>query len=172
MTLDKIIIIVAVIAFIIAVIFIYKNEISNYLKSKLPKFKKQTSKKEVKEEKPKEKKEEKKEPLPSVEEFKPITKSYEQESRDQSIEQLLADEDFPFGMDDFDDSFLFDAPKSGGLKSSLAINDEFEDLKRMLGKEYGEKSVDKQTIAEKIRKLPPEIKVMLMDNVLKKRDDI
>lgn len=172
MTLGKIIIIVAVIAFIIAICAIYFKEIKNCIKEKFTFKRKKSSKKETKEEKPKETKEQKKEPTPSVEEFKPIMQNFnKEEERDDSLERLFEDEDFPFGMEDFDDSFLFETPKSGGIKSEKQV-DEFEDFKRMVGKRFNEESQTSNNIAEKIKKLPPEIKVMLMDNILKKRDDV
>lgn len=164
----KTIIIVAVIASIIVICAFYYKEIFSFIKSKLPKIKK--TKKSKKEEKPKENK---KVPKPTVEEFKPISKPLEEESRDSSIERLFSDDDdFPFDFDDLiDDDFSIPAHSNSQNFNKSEI-DEFEDLKRMLGRKYGKNESNKKNIAQKIKSLPPEIKALLIDNVLKRRDDV
>lgn len=157
----KIIITLAIIAFLIAIVVIYFKEIKSFIKIKL------TSSKKEKKEKPKEKKSS---PQPTAEEFKPIAKTYEEDKRDSSLEKLLEeDNDFPFSIDDLmAEDFDLPTRKKQTIKNDF---DDFEDIKRMLGKKY-EKTSSKKDISKQIRNLPPEIKALLIDNVLKRRDDV
>lgn len=161
------IIISAVIAFLIVLCVIYFKEIKNYIKSKLPK------KKSKKQEKPKQ---EKKQTL-QVEDFKPILKDYEKEERDSSLDDLFFDEQngendefseinsvFNESEDDFKDFFTgnFGQKMSPTNNKFKSFNDLFESKAEQ----------DNRPISEKIKSLPPEIKALIIDNVLKKRDDV
>ena len=51
---------------------------------------------------------------------------------------------------------------------SFGFDNEFADFNKFIRKDNNKN----QTIAQKINQLPPEIKAMLIDGILKKRDDI
>jgi len=162
------IIILAVIAFLIVLCVIYFQEIKKYLKSKF------TKKKPVKKEKPKEDNK----PKYTVEDFKPIAKSEYDDSRDSSLDGLFSDDEFMLD-NEFSDMLLEDNSTSkntiesqniDNTKPEFSFDKEFAEFNEMFGSKM--RKSDKKTISEKIKDLPPELKALLLDNVLKRKDDI
>ena len=66
----------------------------------------------------------------------------------------------------------FEIPNLSATKHQTGAFDasDFEEFGKMFKTETSNK--DSKSIAAKIRSLPPEIKALLIDNLLKKRDDI
>lgn len=184
----KYIIILACIAFLLVLFVIYFKEIKEYIKSKL--FKKNNKKNKSKGDTQAKPKEEKK-VVPTVEDFKPIARPID-ESRDSSIEQLFSmDEALDFMDDDTADfekklneeiDKLFDSSaEQNNEQATLSDNDKrkFDDFfgskKPMYKMKNGNKYMvveENETIAEQIKNLSPELKALLLDNVLKRRDDV
>lgn len=158
------IIIIAVISFLLVLFFFNYQDVRSYLKKIFEKKKKVNK---VKEE-PKPSKYE-----PTYEEFKPVIKEPEVD-RDSSVEEL-------FNMNDFDDDYLFedDFNESDNIftrevpsKSKTPLENFNEDAFDEIFRKYGGEKKKKKSLAKQIRDLPPEIKVMVVDNVLNKKDDI
>ena len=157
---EAIIIICAIVAFLIAFMAIYFKEIKQKLLSKFKK--KSKAKPEATEYKP-EKAEKTEKPNFTVDDFMPLERSKDDE-RDPSLEALFGD------LEDFDGSEnLFDKIPEPNVKVDKSFND--MDFNKKLKELFKEEGKNTKSIADKIRELPPEIKVLLMDNVLKKRDD-
>ncbi len=169
------IICVAIVASLIVLFVIYFKEIAAFLKSKFGNIFKSKSKKQKKESKLKPEKAEKK-PTYTVEDFKPVSKNEEADVRDASIERLFAMDDLDFMGDGFLNEPMF--PKAPTFEEKPKMNDadkkaldEFfkEDatFKRVKNNINDDKSISKQ-----IKDLSPEMKALMLDNVLKKRDDV
>lgn len=151
---EKYIIIFAIVAFLVVVCVIYFKEIKNYLKSKLFKSKK----------KPEEKKEKAiKQVTPTVEDFVPLVKNDAEEERDGSIERLFVDEEFAYEREE---ETIKPHDEASDRKSV------FDDFDSIFGKRIKNNTNNKKTISEHIKELPPEVKALLIDNVLKRKDDI
>lgn len=163
-----IIVAVAILAFLIAICVIYHDNIKNSLK-KNKKAKKQ-------EPKPEQKKEEK------PEDFIPLKNQYDDTQRDASLEALFAEDDFS-QEDNFDIDAIFGDNKSQNNNddfSSLtpdisssqdSISD--EEFEKLLKRSYkSNKSKGNKPIAQQIKDLSPELKALLIDTALKKRDDV
>ena len=166
----KYIIILAVIAFLVVLCVIYFNEIINFLKRKLLKNKK-AKKAETK---PKEQKN----PVYSVEDFKPIAKTTEDETRDSSLNELFENQDLLFN-NEFGDMFLdqelnnnnnSQASFQNNSDKRFSFDKEFESFNEMFGSKMRKKK--NKSLSDKIKNLPPEIKALIIDNVLKRKDDI
>lgn len=153
----KPILISAVIAFLVVLVIIYFKEIKTYLLNKFPK------KSKAKQEKPKEKKDSKT-PQFTVEDFKPINNNYSDEIlRDESLEKLFEDDDL---FNELENSI---PTKENNEVKGFNFDDEFADFNKFI---RNSEKKDNKTVAQKIKELPPEIKALLIDNVLKKRDDV
>ena len=160
---EAIIIICAIVAFLIAFMVIYFKEIKQKALSKI-KFKKKSKVKPEATEYKSEKQEKTEKPNFTVDDFMPLenSKAYE---RDPSLEALFGD------IEDIDnsDNLFNDIPRPN-INVEKSFNDlDFDDKFKNLFKEDNKNN---KSIADKIKELPPEIKVLLMDNVLKKRDDV
>lgn len=156
----EIIILCAVLVFLVAVFVIYFKEIKSKLfikKTKKPKNQKQ-------QESPK--KENDKVTL-SVEDFVPSAKPVLNE-RDSSLDGLF---DIPDDeIDDIINDGFVDEFIGGGNEFQDFSNDDIGNrLKRLLKSTSGS---DKKSIAKQIKELPPEIKILLIDGILKKREDL
>lgn len=159
----KNIIITAVIAFLIVLVVIYFENVKSFFKNKF-------SKKNNKKNEPKlvEKKEEK--PTYTSEAFKPAVKTVDEPQRDSSIEALFDDDDFLEELSSMFGDEELEMPKQ--VKQSLNKANEFEfGGRNPFFKESNTESKPKN-IAQQIKNLPPEIKALLVDNILKRRDDI
>ena len=156
------IIVIAVISFLLVLFFFNYQTVLSFIKNLFKKKNKKTSK--VKEEPKPEKYE------PSYEDFKPIVKEPEND-RDSSIEELLNMDDFDEFMydddvyDGSDNIFSSDTPSKSSIESFT--DETFDEI----FKKYNVKS-GKKSLAKQIRELPPEIKAMVIDNILDKKNDI
>ena len=163
-----IIVAVAILAFLIATCVIYHDNIKGLFK-KNKKAKKQESK-------PEQKKEEK------PEDFIPLKNQYDDTQRDASLEALFAEDDSS-QEDNFDIDAIFGDNKSQNNNddfSSLtpdisssqdSISD--EEFEKLLKRSYkSNKSKGNKPIAQQIKDLSPELKALLIDTALKKRDDV
>lgn len=164
-----IIVAVAVLAFLIAICVIYHDNIKGLFKKK-----KKTKKAEPK---PEAKKEEK------PEDFIPLKNQYDDTERDASLEALFENENSAEN-DNFDFDAIFSDKKDSGFsdnndlsninndtpKPAQLSDDEFEKLFRQSYR--SNKSKDNRPIAEQIKNLSPELKALLIDTALKKRDDV
>lgn len=163
-----IIVAVAILAFLIATCVIYHDNIKNSLK-KNKKAKKQ-------EPKPEQKKEEK------PEDFIPLKNQYDDTQRDASLEALFAEDDSS-QEDNFDIDAIFGDNKSQNnnddfsnltpdiSSSQDSISD--EEFEKLLKRSYkSNKSKGNKPIAQQIKDLSPELKALLIDTALKKRDDV
>lgn len=153
-----IIIVVAVLAFLIALCFIFADNIKAYFKKIFSKKTKNVPKGEpLKEERPSQVK---------IEEFIPLKNQYDDSVRDASLEELFgSDDDY---MVSSDQAFKESIPQSFG-KSEIKT-DNFDSLFR--GHIKGRGKASKKPISEQIKDLSPELKMILIDSVLKKRDDV
>lgn len=165
-----IIVAVAVLAFLIAICIIYNENLKGLFKKK-KKAKKQ-------EPKPEPKKEEK------PEDFIPLKNQYDDTERDASLESLFAEDNT-----DKDDDFDFDSIFGDNKDSKIDSNDDLSDINdnndskqtqnfdddfaKLLKQTYkSKKRNDNRSIAEQINDLSPELKALLIDTALKKRDDV
>lgn len=164
-----IIVAVAVLAFLIAICVIYNENIKALFKKK-KKSKKQEPKPEPKqEEKP--------------EDFIPLKNQYDDTERDASLDALFAEDDTS-QEDNFDIDSIFGDNKSQGdnnvdssnqsvdvSSSQDPISDEM--FEKLLKRSYkSNKSKGNKPIAQQIKDLSPELKALLIDTALKKRDDV
>lgn len=162
---------IAILLIIVAFIVIFKDEILNKTKAlfskkstKQKKSKKQSEPVEESKPEPEPVKEEKPEFKP--EDFKPLTMDEIDNLRDSSLDDLFAD---LFADDNnnvnVQDSIDNAQPKMPRYKKAqnTFFDDDFTEVK---------KSNKKKNVAEQIRNASPELKALLMDSILKKRDDI
>ena len=171
------VIVFAVIAFLIALSIIYFKEIKSIIGSKF-KIKKNSKKGETNS-KTEQKKEEKKKNSYTVEDFVPINREKVDDVRDPSLDELFATDDVEFSDDfsiennlNFKDE-IKDLFKDETQKSKKTKIDSFDINNNSFAPIFDSKiNKNDKSIADKIKELPPEIKVLLMDNVLKKRDDV
>ena len=156
-----IVIIVAVIAFLFVLVCIYFKDIKSAIKNK---FK---GKKEVN---PKEQKSvPAKNVTYTVEDFKPIKPEYNLESRDSSLDGLFKDIN---DIDASDDDFSNMANEIKQTDEGQQIDDsDYEKLFDMFGKNNDFDDGKNKTLAQKIQELPPELKVLVIDNLLGRKDD-
>lgn len=158
---EVIIITVAIIAFLLVLFFFNYQSILSFIKNL---FKKKNKKATKKKEEPQPVKEEF-----TYEDFKPIVKEPEFD-RDSSIEELLSMDDFDdYSYDqDFDD---MDNIFSGEVNETPSLSNFNEDSFDDIFKRYNLKK-GKKSLAQQIRELPPEIKAMVIDNILDKKNDL
>lgn len=169
------IICVAIVASLIVLFVIYFKEIMSFLKNKFSSIFKLKPKKAKTESKPKPEKAEKK-PTYTVEDFKPVSKNEGDDSRDASIERLFAMDDLDFMGDGFLNEPMF--PKAPTFEEKPKMNDaDKKALDEFFKEDVAFKKVknniqDNKSISKQIKDLSPEMKALLLDNVLKKRDDV
>ena len=157
MKLIIIISIFAILAFLIALCIIYFDNIKTYFKNK--------------------KKSKKVEPKPvqkqvfKAEDFKPIINQNNEMERDASLEALFANEE---RCEELADEEMLNADKLIQSESSLPNKStanlpdkNFESFFNKKNKKNSNKS-----LSEQIKDLPPELKALLLDSTLKKRDDV
>lgn len=159
------IIITAVIAFLIIVCIIYFGEIKSFFKKKVLK----------KKAKPEEKPKETKNPAFTVEDFKPIVKSYDEETRDLSVEQFFKEDEFESLLEEdncqtINEEDIF-SNFSNIDKSQPFSEHEMKEFNNIFGKKFNTNNKNK-SISSQIKNLSPELKALLIDNVLKRRDDV
>ena len=159
----------AVIAFIVALVIIFFKEIKGFLKkkfSKKPNIKKEASNKEKKS-------------TYQVEDFKPIVYNTEGNVRDSSLESLFAFDEYGMEEQGNEEGFTTQMQDKENFGSSLTDADR-KRLDDFFGKDNNFfKHIDnrvpkraKGSISDEIKNLSPEMKALLLDNVLKKRDDV
>lgn len=150
------IVLIAILAFLIVIVFIYKDEIFKIFKKK-DKSKKAESKPEKK-------------PEPKNEDFIPLKTQYDEYERDESLNALFAEDDT-----------VFEDETNKGEDFSMAPNQNDVDpvfpddnLESLLSGNYSRKRKSKSNkpIASQIKDLSPELKALLIDTALKKRDDV
>lgn len=150
------IVLMAVLAFLIVIAFIYKDEIFKVFKKK-DKSKKAEPKQEKKSE-------------PKNEDFIPLKTQYDEYERDESLNALFAEDDT-----------VFEDETNKGEDFSMGTNQNdvepvFPDdnLESLLSGNYSRKRKSKSNkpIASQIKDLSPELKALLIDTALKKRDDV
>lgn len=164
------IIAVAVLVFLVVLCFIYKEELWAKIKG-IFKKKPKAEPKPVKEEKSTELKND---------DFIPLKKQYDEE-RDASLEELFADDQ---NYDEVENAEVNDDGKKifGGEIFNESKSENFEpkpnfleendfDFDKIFQNRRNESSKDKP-IADQIKELSPELKAMLVDSLLKKRDDV
>ncbi|MBE7074465.1 MAG: hypothetical protein E7376_00570 [Clostridiales bacterium] len=153
-----IIIAVAVVAFLVALCFIFSDNIKAYFKKIFSKKSKTVPQGEpLKQEKSVEQK---------IEEFIPLKNQYDDSVRDASLEELFAiddEDDFMVSSETLNQSI---PQRFGGTEIKT---DNFDNIFR--GRVRGKK-LNKKPIAQQIKDLSPELKMLLMDSILKKRDDV
>ena len=164
------IIAIAVVAFLFVLCYIYRDN----LKDKIKNIFKKPKKKEAP------KKEEKK-PEIKNEDFIPLQNQYDDFERDESLQDLLS------GYESYDDNDIL--INDDGEK--LFVGDVFEqpmqnhvplsntdmysndlDFDKMFAKQFGSQKKSNKPIAQQIKDLSPELKAILVDSLLKKRDDV
>lgn len=152
-----IIVSVAVLAFLIVLCVIYFDNIKQFFAKKKKSKKKQQAQPQPKQE-------------VKLEDFIPLKNQYDDQTRDASLDALFADEEKNFSQEDL--SFKEEMPSQPNVQTTQRkiSEQEFGDL---FEKEFGsQKKSSKTTIAEQIKNLSPELKAMLLDSTLKKRDDV
>jgi len=148
----EIIIPVAIVAFLIVLAIIFRDEV----KAKFSKlFKKSDKNKKSKFVKPADKPKEVKEEI-KVEDFVPKYNMGEFEERDPSLTEIFGDE--------FDNDLFEPEPE---MPTDFDLNKIENDLFKPINSKRKNKPISQQ-----IKDLPNEIKVMLLDGALKKRDDV
>lgn len=161
------IVIFAILALVVALLVIFKKEVWAYINKKLfGKFKKKEKSKAKIEKKAEDKKEKK--PTYTVDDFVPA-KIEEDTARDSSVEMLLGIDEF--GLNETKNDFSFDSMPKLTDEDKKRLSDFFGSdesaFKRVQNNTSSPKSISRQ-----IKDLSPEMKVLLLDNVLKKRDDV
>lgn len=143
------IILIAILVFLIVLSIIYFDNIKSYLKNK---FKKK--KKEEKASTPK--------PEMKVEDFMPLKSVPDDQTRDLSLQELFAENN----LDSSDKNINQETETKNEIKEQKPIND-FDSFFN-----YKKNVTKNKSISQKIKDLPPEIKALLIDDTLKKRDDV
>lgn len=166
-----IIIAVAVIAFLVVLFFIYRDNIKEKIKNIFKKPKKKSDPK----------KEEKK-PEINNDDFIPLKNQYDDE-RDISLQELLSDyetydDNDVMINDDGEKLFVGDVFQSQQTQNNSQIpnfdaysNNDL-DFDKMFKNQFGSLKKSNKPIAEQIKDLSPELKAILVDSLLKKRDDV
>lgn len=163
-----IIILVAVVAFLIVLCVIYFDNIKNKLKNIFKKPQKKES----------QKKEEKK-PQVNVDDFIPLRNQYSEEERDESLQSLfsapeLNDENNTLVNDDGKKLYMDDIVDNKNIEKTtepLAPSENM-DFDKMFADQFDLKGKNNKTVAQQIQELSPELKAILIDSLLKKRDDV
>ena len=152
------IILFAILASILAVIIIYHKDIISKLKRK----KKTAKKPENKTTEPVKEKTSTFKP----EDFKPIQRNLD-DDRDESVARLFDSEG------DFNDNFSNNEQNHNSIGLESLSDEELEERFKNAFKTspFGKQKQEK-TISQTIKELPPEIKALIIDNVLKRKDDI
>lgn len=166
-----IIITVAVLAFLVVLCFIYRDNIKDKIKNIFKKQKKKAVPKQ-----------EEKAPEVNNDEFIPLKNQYDDE-RDESLQELLSgyetynDNDVMIN-DDGEKLFVGDVfnQTQPNLNSNSPNFDAFDnnnlDFDKMFARQFGSPKKSNKPIAEQIKDLSPELKAILVDSLLKKRDDV
>ena len=162
-----IIIVCSVVAFLFVLIIIFRKDVFSFLSKKINfKFKKK---------KTTEKKDEpsKKEKVSyTVEDFKPINPLKNEQVRDSSLDALFND----YKQEELSDNFIGDENQDQVDNTepfsfdSKEVSGDF-DYEKFLKSIQDKNSNDEKTLAEKIQELPPELKVLIIDNLLGRKDD-
>lgn len=143
---------IAVLAFLVVLCFIYADNIKAYF-----------SRKKSKNKKPKvEAKPPKAEPKP--EEFIPLKNYNQDQERDESLQELFGQDDFLIDQEDSSANFDDFLNTQTTDKSDVPL-----DIQQYLN---SSKTNAKKPISQQIQELSPELKALLLDTTLKKRDDI
>lgn len=152
-----IIVSVAVLAFLIVLCVIYFDNIKQFFAKKKKSKKKQQAQPQPKQEiKP--------------EDFIPLKNQYDDQTRDSSLDALFAEEDENSLQEDL--SFEDEIPSQPATQNAQRRLSE-QDFGDLFGKDFSsQKKSSKATIAEQIKNLSPELKALLLDSTLKKRDDV
>lgn len=150
------IILIAILAFLIVLLVIYFDQVKVFFKNK---FKK---KKEQKQEQPVQK--------VNYDDFIPLKNSQEIFEKDVALEELLKEnmqKQFDEPEQNFEQSGVEEQNSFENIgEKNMPKYDDFEELLKTYKKKKN------KTISEKIKDLPPEVKALLIDNTLKKRDDV
>lgn len=167
------IIAVAVVAFLIVLCIIYFEDIKNFFKNKFGKPKKQAKEPPKKEEK---------KPEVNIDDFIPLKNQYDVNERDESLNALFAEEqtygdEDTFVNDDGEKLFMGDVisnqqtqPQQRQSNGNFSSNN--FDFDKMFEGQFEKKQKTNKPISEQIQDLSPELKAMLIDSLLKKRDDV
>lgn len=165
------IIAIAVLVFLVVLCFIYKEELWAKIKNIFKKKPKSEPKPVKEENKPTELKND---------DFIPLKRQYDEE-RDLSLEELFADDENNNGIQDTeinDDGKkifggeIFNEPKSESFEPRPNFLEENDfDFDRIFQNRQSQSNKDKP-ISDQIKDLSPELKAMLVDSLLKKRDDV
>lgn len=150
------IVLIAILAFLIVIAFIYKDEI----------FKKRKKKDKSKKAEPKPEKK----PEPKNEDFIPLKTQYDDYERDSSLNELFTEEDSVFNDEDVQGEEFSNTSNQNNAVPDFSNND-FDDF---LTDNYRKmrKVNNNKPIATQIKELSPELKALLIDTALKKRDDV
>ena len=157
-----IIIAIGVVAFLIILIVIYFDNI-----------KKLFEKKEKPVEKAPENKSEKK-PYYSYEDFKPKKPVEPELNRDSSVSSLFDEynpvQEYNGESEANNNNNTFDYNEDNFTNNTNNFDkSEFDDLFKKFNEGTG---IEEKSLSEKISELPPEIKILLIDNLLNKKDDV
>lgn len=161
-----ILVVIAVVAFLLVFTLFYFNSVRDFF-NKMFTRKKNT--------KPSDKKgseniPQKKEKVTyTVEDFKPIASAEVEQKRDSSLDNLFNDETDEI-IDQFDNNYNFDDNTFGKDESDMN-DEEFEKMMNSF-KEDSFDYDDNKTLAQKIQELPPELKVLIVDNVLSRKEEV
>lgn len=167
-----VIIALAVLALLFAICYIYRDN----LKEKAKNIFKKPQKKE-------EPKKEEKQPEINNDDFIPLKNQFDDMQRDESLEALLADyasynDSDVMINDDNEKLFVGDVLENSQpikKEQELSNNNVFEnnqfDFDKFFKNQYKEKQSNKP-ISQQINELSPELKAILIDSLLKKRDDV
>ena len=163
LTLLIIIIVASIVAFLFVLFIIYFKEIKSYLKSHIKFCKKKAESVKTETAKPKTTQ------IYTVEDFKPLNNYNQVSTRDSSLEQLFSD-------DNFDYPVMNETRPEEFVSKEESNNDDFDPLEyenfiKSMREGDQDFSNEKKTLAQKIQELPPELKVLVVDNLLGKKSD-
>ncbi len=146
------IILIAVLAFLVVLLVIYFDQVKEFFGKK---FKKKEASKP-------------KEPSPKVnyEDFIPIKNQYEEPIKDLALEELLYQNTEQTTQNDYAQQTVQEPAMPEKIENNY---DDYDSLQELIN--FNKKKNNK-TISQKIKELPPEVKALLIDNALKKRDDV
>lgn len=145
MKLIIIITLLAILAFLIALCVIYFDNVKQFVLNKI-KFKKKKTKAKAE---PK--------PVANAEDFKPLLYKEDEYTRDPSLDALFAD----------DKQVELENKAEDVVEEEPIHRNDFDFLMKRTYKKNSNKS-----LSEQIKDLSPELKALLLDSTLKKRDDV
>lgn len=148
-----IIVTLAFLAFLLVLCVIYFDNIKAYFKK---------TKKSKQEQKPQQKKE------INNDDFIPLKNQYDDSERDPALDALLSDNQTVSAQQNNEP-----VPEFNNIEDQNSYNNDDDlDLGMLMKRTYKKNNNTKKSIARQIKDLSPELKALLIDTTLKKRDDV